>query len=140
MGVSIRGHQGSFKLFQDGAISNVIDITKVSIQQEASFSRTYYVGRPVGESDVAVQGWSGSIDLEVKDASVDDLIDALVANNLAGIGVSAYTFVSTENYSDGTTRSYVYTGCVWKMSKEQGGLNDKITKKLDFQCDLRIKL
>lgn len=140
MASSIRGHQGQLKIFEDGAPSKIVDVTKVSVQMESSFSRTFYVGRAVGEGDQSIEGWSGSCDLEVKDASVDEFIDALITNNLNGIGVSDYTFVVTENYSDGTTSSYVYYGCQWKMSREAGGLNEKITKKLDFQADGRIKL
>jgi hypothetical protein len=140
MSASIRGHQGQFKIFQDGSLANIIDITKVSIAQDSSFMRTFYVGRPVPEGDQAVEGWSGSVDLEVKDAAVDEFIDALVTNNLNGIGVSDYTFVTTENYADGTSKSYVYFDVQWKMSKEQGGLNEKMTKKLDFQASGRQAL
>lgn len=140
MSASIRGHQGQFKIFTDGGLENIIDITKVSLQQESAFSRSFYVGRPVGEGDQAIEGWSGSIDMEVKDAVVDDFIDALTQNNLNGIGVSDYTFISTENYSDGTSRSYVYFDCQFKMSRENGGLTEKITKKLEFQAAGRTKI
>lgn len=140
MAASIRGHQGQFKIFQDGALSNIVDITKVNITQDSTFSRTFYVGRPVPEGDQTVEGWSGSIDLEVKDASVDEFIDALIQNNLNGIGVSDYTFISSEQYSDGTVKSWVYFDCQFKMSKDQGGLNEKMTKKLDFQASGRLPL
>lgn len=140
MSASIRGHAGQFKIFQDGALANIVDITKVSVAQDSSFSRSFYVGRPVPEGDQAIEGWSGSVDLEVKDASVDEFIDALVQNNLNGIGVSDYTFMTTENYADGTSKSYVYFDVQWKMSRENGGLNEKITKKLDFQASGRQAL
>ena len=140
MSASIRGHQGTIKLFQDGALANIVDITKVAINQDSTFMRTFYVGRAVPEGDQAIEGWSGNCDLEVKDSAVDKFIDALVTNNLNGIGVSDYTFVSTENYADGTSQSYVYFDVQWKMSKDQGGLNEKMTKKLDFQCSGRQPL
>jgi hypothetical protein len=139
-GASIRGHQGQFKIFQDGALSKIVDITKVSVSMDSTFSRTYYVGRPVGVGDQSIEGWSGSCDLEVTDSSVDDFIDALVTNNLNGIGVSDYTMVTTENYADGSSKSYVYFDVQFKMSRDQGGLNDKITKKLDFQASGRLSL
>lgn len=140
MAASIRGHSGQFKIFENGALSNIVDITKVTIQQDSTLSRTFYVGKQVGEGDQSMEGWSGSIDLEVKDASVDKFIDALVNANLNGIGVSDYTFVTTENYPDGRTQSYVYFDVQWKMSRDQGGLNEKITKKLDFQASGRLPL
>jgi hypothetical protein len=137
---SIRGHMGQFKIFVDGALSKIVDITKVSVSQDSSFSRTFFVGRAIPEGDQTIEGWSGSIDLEVKDSGVDEFIDALINNNLNGIGVSDYTFVTSENYPDGTSKSYVYFDVQWKMSRENGGLNEKITKRLDFQASGRLAL
>ena len=137
---SIRGHQGQFKIFENNALTNIVDITKVDVSQDSSFLKTYYIGRPVPEGDQAIEGWSGSLDLEVKDASVDLFIDSLVTNNLNGIGVSDYTFLTTESYADGTTQSYVYVDCQFKMSKSQGGLTEKMTKRLEFQAMARVAI
>jgi hypothetical protein len=140
MTASIRGHSGQFKVFENGALSNIVDITKVDVNQDSSFMRTYYVGKAVPEGDQTIEGWSGSIDLEVKDSSVDKFMDALINNNLNGIGVSDYTFITIEQYPDGRTQSYVYFDVQWKMSRSQGGLNEKITKKMDFQASGRLAL
>lgn len=137
---SIRGHKGQFKIFENGQITNIVDITSVDVAQDSTFKRTMYVGRAIPEGDQSIEGWSGSIDLEVKDASVDEFIDGLITNNLNGIGVSAYTFLTTEEYGDGSTANYVYSDVQWKMSKKQSGLTEKITKKLDFQASSRIRI
>lgn len=137
---SIRGHKGQFKLFENGQLSNIVDITSVSVSMDSSFQRTMYVGRPLSEGDQSIEGWSGSIDLEVKDAAVDELIDALITNNLNGIGVSDYTFLTVEEYGDGTRASYVYFDVQWKMSKSQSGLSDKMTKSMEFQASGRTRL
>lgn len=134
MSASIRGHQGQFKIFENGSLANIVDITSVDVNQDSSFSRTFYVGKPVGEGDQAIEGWSGSLELQVKDAEVDKFIDALITNNLNGIGVSDYTFVTTENYADGKVASYVYYDVQFKMSRKQSGLNEKMTKRLEFQA------
>lgn len=140
MSASIRGHQGSFKIFQDGSLQNIVNITKVDVNQKSDFMQSNFVGNPIPEGDQSIQGWEGSIDLEVKDDEVDKFIDALVLNNLNGIGVSDYTFISTENYADGRTVSYVYYDCQFKMSKSQEGAQSKMTKKLDFQAAGRERL
>lgn len=137
---SIRGHQGQFKIFENGEFKQIVDITSVDVTQDSTFQRTFYVGRPTPEGDQTMEGWSGSVELEVKDNSIDEFIDALITNNLNGIGVSDYTFVVTENYSDGVTKSWVYFDCQWKMSKRQSGLNEKQTKRLEFQAAGRIPL
>jgi hypothetical protein len=140
MPASIRGHQGQFKIFKNGALVNIVNLTNVDINQDATFQRSYYVGQAEPEGDQAMEGWSGSCDAEVKDASVDTFIDALVTDNLNGIGVSDYSFVTTELYADGTSQSYVYYDVQWKMSRKGGGLQEKITKRLEFQCSGRRAL
>ncbi len=137
---SIRGHKGQFKVFENGQLTNIVDITSVSVSQDSSFQRTFYVGRALPEGDQSIEGWSGSIDMEVKDNSVDEFIDALVTNNLNGIGISDYTFLTTEEYGDGTRASYVYFDVQWKMSKNQSGLTEKMTKSLEFQASGRTRL
>lgn len=138
---SIRGHKGFFQVFKNGTLQgNIIDITSVDVSQDSTFQRSFYVGRATPEADQSIEGWSGSIELEVKDAAVDEFIDALVTDNLNGIGVADYAFVVREEYGDGTAKSYVYTDCVWKMSRRQAGLTEKITKRLEFQSSFRQPL
>ncbi len=140
MAASIRGHMGQIKFFKDGAQAGIVNLTKVSVAQDSTFMRSNYVGQPIPEGDQSIEGWSGSVDAEVKDAVIDEFMDALIEDNLAGIGVSDYTMVSTENYPNGTSKSYVYFDMQFKMSKEQGGLNEKMTKRLEFQASGRKPL
>lgn len=137
---TIRGHQGTFKFFQDGSEVVMDTITSVSVNQDSNFIRSFFVGAPLPEGDQAIEGWSGQADAEVRNDIMDIFIDALITNNLNGIGVSDYTFISTENYSDGTNASYLYFDCQFKLSKNQSGLNDKMTKRLDFQASGRVRL
>lgn len=137
---SIRGHQGQFKIFENGSLANIVDLTTVEVNQDSTFMRTMYVGRSIPEGDQAIEGWSGSVELEVKDAAVDEFIDALVTNNLNGIGVSDYSFTTTELYSDGTLKSYVYFDVQFKMSRRQSGLNEKMTKRMEFQASGRLPI
>jgi hypothetical protein len=140
MPASIRGHQGLFKVFENGSEVVIDTITNVSVNQDSNFMRSMYVGNPLPEGDQSIEGWSGSIDMEVKNDVVDQFIDGLVTNNLNGIGVSDYTFITTENYPDGSSASYVYFDCQWSMSKSQSGLSDKMTKTLNFQASGRVRL
>lgn len=140
MVASIRGHQGQFRIYQDGALVNIVNIKSVDVNQESQFTKAYYVGAAVPEGDQSIEGWTGSIEVEVKGPEVDNFIDALVTNNLNGIGVSDYSFMTTENYGDGATASWVYSDVQFKMSRKQSGLNEKMTKRLEFQAMQRTKL
>lgn len=140
MSASIRGHQGQIKFFFDGGDAKVVNLTSCDINQDSTFIRSKYVGQAVPEGDQSMDGWSGSVDAEVKGPEIDDLIDAVVTDNLNGIGVREVVYTSTELYTDGTTRSYVYSDVQVKMSRKQSGLDSKITKKLDFQSSKRDKV
>lgn len=137
---SIRGHQGQFKVFRSGADVSIVNLTSVTVNQKSSFSQALYVGNAIPEGDQSFEGWEGSVEAEVKDATIDEFIDALVTDNLNGIGVEDYTFTTTESYPDGTSKSYVYFDVQFKMTRKQGGLNEKMTKTLEFQCSGRQPL
>lgn len=140
MPASIRGHQTRFEVYQDGAPQTFDTITNVSINQDSSFSRTFYVGRPIPEGDQTIEGWSGSFDMEVKDDKVERFLDALINNNLNGIGVSEYSFIDTEFYPDGTSATYVYFDCQFSISKTKSGLNEKVTKSVNMQASGRVRV
>ena len=142
MSASIRGHQGRFQLFQDGKELPGITVvlTSVDVNQKSNFLQSEYVGNPVPEGDQAIMGWEGNMEMEVKDASIEDFIDTLITNNLNGIGVSSYSFIVTDLYADGTVRSIAYNDCQFKYSRATKGLQTKITKKLDFQAGSRQKI
>lgn len=140
MVASIRGHQTVVKAFKNGTNVGLVTVTRFDVNQDSSFMRSNYVGQAIPEGDQDNQGWSGTMDLEVKGSEVDAMIDALVSQNLAGIGAEEVTIVDVENYGDGQTQSYVYFDCQFKMSKSQSGSQEKVTKKLDWQASGRLPL
>lgn len=140
MNPSIRGHQANFQVYDNGKRRAFDCVTSISINQDSNFSKTFYVGQAIGEGDQTAEGWSGQLELEVKSDEVDKFIDALITNNMNGIGYADYALVTTENYADGTSASYAYSGMNWKMSRSQSGLNEKIKKRLDFQAMTRVRL
>ncbi len=137
---SIRGHQAKVEFYDNGKLVKIIALKSVDINQDSTFSKSYYVGQPVPEGDQAIEGWSGSADAEVKDSVMDEFIDALITNNLNGIGVSDYSMIDTEFYTDGSQKAYVYSDMQFKYSKKREGLQAKQTKKLDFQAMFRQAL
>jgi len=137
---SIRGNRGSIKLFKNGSDVELLNVTSFEVNQDTDFMRSNYVGSSVPEGDQSQQGWSGSIDVEVKDSTVDDIIDAIVNNNLAGVGADEFSVLLGEEYPDGGAAYYAYSDVQLKMSKRNPGQTEKITKRLDFQASFRTKL
>lgn len=140
MPASIRGHQARFDVYQDGVPQSFDTITNLSINQDSSMTKTFYVGAAIPEGDQSIEGWSGSFDMEVKDSKIDEFLDALISNNLNGIGVSSYFFIATELYPDGTQSTYVYSDCQFSLNKTVAGLNAKVTKSVSFQAMSRVRI
>lgn len=140
MAASIRGHQAQMKVFLDGRDTAIVNIVNFEVNMDSTFSRSNYVGAAVPEGDQSIDGWSGTMEAEVKGPEIDDLIDAITNQNQSGIGVSDITIVDTELYADGRLRSYVYFDLQIRMSKRQAGLTEKVTKRLEFQASGRIPL
>jgi len=140
MSSSIRGHKTRIELVVDGAEVVLDTITGFSVNQDGSFMRSEYVGNPLPEGDQSIQGFSGSMDMEVKDDRIELIIDALVTNNLNGIGISEYQIIDTEEYPDGSISTYAYFDIQLKIGKSASGLSEKVTKKLDFQASGRVRV
>jgi hypothetical protein len=137
---SIRGHQTQVKMLKSGQPTGIVNLTRFDVNQDGSFMRSHYVGAALPEGDQSQEGWSGTMECEVKGPEVDNLIDVSVTQNLSGVGVDEISIVDTENYPDGRSRTYVYFDVQVKMSKSQPGGTEKVTKRLDWQASGRIPL
>jgi hypothetical protein len=134
---SIRGHQGTLKIFRDGGEIDIFTIRSADITEDSDFTRSFFVGQRRGEGDQTINGYSGSVEMEVKGPEIDEFMDALQADNLNGIGVKDYSLVLSEFYGDGRAKSYVYFDCQFRMDKRISGLNEKVIKTYAFQASGR---
>lgn len=137
---TIRGHQAQIKFFLNGSDVELVDVTRFEVNQDSSFLRSKYVGNPIPEGDVMYQGFTGTADVEVRDSRVEDLMDALVNQNLVGVGVQDASLVAQEFYPDGTNKSWAYFDVQYRMSATYPNLEEKVTKRLEFQAAGRIAL
>jgi len=136
---SIKSHQYTLELFVDGEKRLIDTITNVSINQDSDFSRSQFVGNPIPEGDQTFNGWSGSLDMEVKNAIVSRMMEAITTQNYNGVGISDVSLLETENYSDGTNATFLHIDTQLKVSKSAQG-NQKMTKRLDFQSSFRREI
>jgi len=137
---SNRGHQSQIKFLKNGQQLAVATLRSFSANQKSSFMQSHYVGNPIPEGDQTQEGFEGNAEYEVKGPELDQFIDALITQNLNGVGVDEVNIVDTETYSDGRQSSYVYFDVQAKMSKKVGGQTEKMTKSMDWQASGRIKL
>jgi len=137
---SIRGHQAAVKFMRNGQQLAVATLKSFSANQKSSFMQSNYVGNPVPEGDQTQEGWEGNAEYEVKDSKIDEFMDALITQNLNGVGVDEVTIVDTEYYPDGRSKSYVYYDVQCKMGKKLGSQTEKVMKTLDWQASGRLAL
>lgn len=137
---TIRGHQAQIKFFKDGNIVGIVDLTRFEANQDANFMRSKFIGNPIPQGDVAYQGFTGSADLEVRDSIAEELIDALIEQNLGGVGVSDHSISVQEFYDDGSTKSWVYFDVQYRLTASYPNLEEKVTKRLEWQASGRVPL
>ena len=137
---TIRGHQTALKVIKDGKQVTIDTITDFSVDMDSTFMRSKFVGRAVPEGDQAIEGWSGSMNMEVRNSEVEEIIDALVTANLNGIGITEFILLDTENYADGSSVTYAYMDVQLGYGKQAKGLDAKVTKSVKFQSSFRQKI
>lgn len=137
---SIRGVSAQLKFFQDGGDLDVINVNSFEVNQQSTFMKSFYVGQKFPVGDQSMEGWEGSCEIEVTDDRIDRIMDALINNNLAGVGVSEYSMLHSETYPDGQVASYVYGDMQFRLDRRVPGQNQKVTLRLSFQAMVRTRL
>ena len=77
-GPSIRGHQARFVMYENGTRIGTQTANRVSVNQDSNFIRSKFIGNPIPEGDQSQEGWSGTVEFEVKDDELETFIDALI--------------------------------------------------------------
>lgn len=139
-GKTIQGRDTQIRLFRNGSIVDIVEILSFSMKQDADFKRSEYLGNTETVGDITHKGWSGDFSAESKDSKIDDLIDALIDENLGRLNVDDITIQDTENYRDGTKSAWVYYGIQLKYSKDASSRDEKVKKKVEWQADSRKKI
>ena len=134
---SIKGDRGRLKVFENGKDLQILSITGFEVTEDSQFLKSNYVGKSVPETDKTFDGYSGSIDTEVKSAVQDLLIDRINSAIKRGIGMPRIALVLSEDYPDGTSKSYIYTNVQLKLSRSQKGGTEKVTKRFEFNASDR---
>jgi len=137
---AIQGKDTQIRLFRNGTLVNVVEVSNFNVKQDADFTRSSYLGNVPSIGDVNHKGWSGDFEVEVVNAAIDDLIDALITENLSRIDYEEIVIHDQENYRDGTKAAWVYYGIQMRYSKTASGRDEKVKKKIEFQADERRKI
>lgn len=84
------------------------------------------------------EGWSGTFDVERKDAVVDQYFNQLEADYFQGIGEGEATITMTIVESNGTTSRFIYRRCKFSLDDAGEWAGDTAVKmSLSFVCSRR---
>lgn len=115
-------------------------ITKFSSKQstkENAVKGLDGITRPVRFFD----GWTGSLDIERQDATIDDYFSQLEANYYAGINEASVTITETITEVSGAVTQYRYMGVLLKLDDAGDWSGDATVKqKLSFVASRRVKV
>lgn len=134
-----RGQDTRIELFSDGELVATVAANSFSVSIVMETERTQRLGsrtEPV-DSD-GPRGYEGDIEFEIENFALDDLEDLLIAGHLNGQPISKIDIIDT-NYipSSGLQRTYVYPNAVFTIEKNVGGRRDPVTRKLNWESELR---
>jgi hypothetical protein len=87
------------------------------------------------------KGWEGHFEVERGSPAVDDFIAQAEAAFFAGAAVPAGTLYQYVNETDGSTRTYQYTGAVFKLAQAGTWKGDSSVKqRLEFFAGRRTSM
>lgn len=90
---------------------------------------------------VIPDGWSGQMDVERKDATLDDYFAQLETNYYAGTNLAQVSITETIKESNGRTSQYRYEGVQLKLSSAGNWSTDQTVKQqLDWMAARRVKV
>lgn len=118
----------------------VAKITRFSPKQETSDIKVKGLDGII-EHMVIPDGWSGSIDVERKDSTLDDYFAQLEANYYAGLNLAQVSITETIKEANGKVSQFRYEGVQLKLGSAGDWAADQTVKQqLDFMAARRIKV
>lgn len=144
MSASIRGDKSHVRIIRNGQPELIYSITGMDVTENSQTIQSYYAGQTQSETDVLMMGFSGSIQVEVKNDGIDVLIDAVRAARNSGSAVPQVTITVYEEYPDGaldgsTGKGFLYTDVQLTLGGSRlGGATEKLTKSLNFTCSDKV--
>jgi len=86
-------------------------------------------------------GWTGTIELDRTDSSVDDFFATLEANYYAGINIGYATITETKSESNGQVKQWRYTKVSLRL-EEAGKFvgDDRVQVKIGFDASRKIPI
>lgn len=123
--------------------SGVLTLNGVTKFTKKRDSTTKKVKKIDGKTDTLnfPDGWSGTIDIERQDSTVDDYFAAVEAGYYAGQNSLPGSITETTTEVSGATTQYQYTATVLNLTNAGDAMADETVKlKIDWTSQQRVKL
>jgi len=142
MGEIVRGQDVTVEMFDlDSELINILEAQSFEVNMDSTEERQQRLGNRSEKPRQVLHGFSGTIEFEEEDSALDDLMDTLTARFLNGEEVYTMNIVQTVYYAQtGTSRTYVYPDCVFKINRSVTGKADAATLSLEWMSDFREKV
>ena len=140
---SIRGDQGNLVVLENGSRVGVFEYTGFTYNEKQSLHESFYIGRKEPELDKSIMGYAGSLNVEIKNSTIEDLIERQNEAIKAKSGIPFIALVVTFEYGDNgaPTSSYLFSGCILNLdSVNVGNLGEKISLSISFSATNKEKV
>lgn len=123
--------------------SGRVDLTHVTGFESRQVTHSVRVDRLDGQLLAAElpRGWEGHFDLERGSSAADDFIGGLEQAWYAGGSLPGSTLYQYVAEADGSTSTYQYDGCVFRMTNSGGWAGQgSVKQRLDFWASRRTRV
>ena len=140
MSASIRGDKGHVRIIKNGEQVAWFEVTGLNSQEDTQLTESHYCGSKKPETDALMMGWSGTINGEVKNDAVEQLILEIRQARRSGVGLPQVNILYHEEYPDGALdgsngKTFLFTDAELVYGgRNAAGAPDKITKSLNFKA------
>ena len=143
MAASIRGDKNHVRILKNGEQVAWFEITNVDSSEDSQNIESYFCGQREPETDTLMMGYSGTIQGEVKNDAVDQLIQEIRDARKSGVALPSVQLLIHEEYGDeaGTpATTFLYTDVQLTYGSHRfAGMQEKVQKTLNFKAsDRRI--
>ena len=143
MASSVRGDKSHVRIIKNGQTVEWFEITSFDDSDESQHHKSYYVGERKPETDVFEMGYGGTINGEVKNEVIEELMQEVRIARNRGFGIPQINLQIYQRYNDGALngqegRTIVFTDVQFTSSGHIGGAAEKTTKTLTFTASDKI--
>lgn len=142
---TVRGDKSHIRILRNGVQVDWQEILSFDDAAESQHHKSHYVGKERPETDVFEMGYGGTINGEIRNDVVDQLMQEIRTARKSGVATPVVNIMVYQRYPDGALdgsagKTVLFTDVQFTEGGHIGGAPEKTTKSLTFTAADKILL